>query len=201
MCLESCIGFTGPFADPEIRPYCGEDRYTQPGGSIPRKQFHIIPIGPQLQTLWRSIEGAELMRYRLDCTEKIPAELRVNEGVKVSPYRDFFDGSNYLQAGLDRRMCAGDMVPILSIDGAQLCRMTVSDCWIYIWIDLDIAPESQYKKNRPKYLNSFMFPGLLHLSVIRRDGLRVWGAKDDRVFESDPFMALRKRERFTILLK
>ncbi|KAJ3831073.1 hypothetical protein F5878DRAFT_507534, partial [Lentinula raphanica] len=27
MCINSCVGFTGPFSELEVCPYCGEDRY------------------------------------------------------------------------------------------------------------------------------------------------------------------------------
>ncbi|KAF8987168.1 hypothetical protein BDZ89DRAFT_1173938 [Hymenopellis radicata] len=73
MCYKSCAGFMGPFSHLRICPFCGEDRFTTPDGSIPRKQFQTIPIGPQLQALWRSPEGADAMQYRRVYTQRTVA--------------------------------------------------------------------------------------------------------------------------------
>ncbi|KIM38897.1 hypothetical protein M413DRAFT_75522, partial [Hebeloma cylindrosporum] len=52
MCFNSCVGFTGPFTDEKACPTCGEPRYEENRNTeIPRKQFHTIPLGPQLQAL------------------------------------------------------------------------------------------------------------------------------------------------------
>lgn len=78
------------------------------------------------------------------------------------------------------------MVLLLSIDGAQLYQSKHSDCWIYIWVILDHAPDMYYKKkyilhggfirglNNPKNLDSFMLPGLYHLTTIQKEGLQIW---------------------------
>ncbi|PBK58880.1 hypothetical protein ARMSODRAFT_1009949, partial [Armillaria solidipes] len=202
MCIKSCVGFTGPYKDLTDCPFCGEHRYTQVGGRIPRKQFHTIPIGPQLQALWRSPESAEEMQYRRKYTENVLDELAQSEGVRTSPFRDFFDGSDYLYAVLDGKIKPGDMVLIFSMDGAQLYCMKMSDCWMYIWIILDLSPDVRYQKkhvllggfipgpDKPKNLDSFIFPGLHHLAAIQKDGLTIWNAKDDIVFQSNPFLAL-----------
>lgn len=78
----------------------------------------------------------------------------------------------------------------------------MSDCWIYIWIILDLSPDACYKKKcvlpggfilgpeKLKNLDSFIFPGLHHLAAIQRDRLTVWSALDNTIFESHPFLAL-----------
>lgn len=202
MCIKSCIGFTGPYKDLESCPHCGKHRYTKVSGSIPRKQFNMIPIGPQLQALWRSADSAKEMLYRQNYTERILDELARTEGIHTSPFRDFFDGTNYLYAVLDGKIKPGDMVLIFSMDGAQLYWMKMSDCWIYIWIILDLSPNACYKKKcvlpggfipgpeKLKNLDSFVFPGLHHLAAIQRDGLTVWSALDNTIFKSHPFLAL-----------
>jgi hypothetical protein len=49
MCYNSCVGYTGPFADLDCCPKCRQERYDPlHAGKVPRKQFHTIPIGPQL---------------------------------------------------------------------------------------------------------------------------------------------------------
>ena len=74
---------------------------------------------------------------------------------------------------------------MLSIDGAQLLGNKKSDCWIYIWIILDLAPDERYKvrnilpggvipgPGKPKDLDSFLFPGLAHISALQKEGLHV----------------------------
>ena len=66
MCINSCIGYTGPFVDLECCPMCSQDRYD--AEKAPRKWFHTIPIGLQLQALWHS---PDCIGYRRKYTEKI----------------------------------------------------------------------------------------------------------------------------------
>jgi len=66
--------------------------------------------------------------------------------MRVSPYGDFFDGSDYLDAVGDGNIMSEDVVLMFSIDGAQLYRNKASDCWIYVWVIMDHAPGIRYKK-------------------------------------------------------
>ena len=91
---------------------------------------------------------------------------------------------------------------MLSVDGAQLYRYKMSHCWIYIWVIIDHAPDVRYKKknvlpggfipgpNKPKNLDSFLFPGLHHVSALQREGLSVWNALTGTTHLSYPFFAL-----------
>ncbi|KIM71213.1 hypothetical protein PILCRDRAFT_55084, partial [Piloderma croceum F 1598] len=70
MCINGCLAFTGPFAGLEACLTCGEPRYEQitfanSDGRIKkaRQVFHTMPIGPQLQALWRHPESAARARY------------------------------------------------------------------------------------------------------------------------------------------
>ncbi|KIM36421.1 hypothetical protein M413DRAFT_20524 [Hebeloma cylindrosporum] len=204
MCINSCTGYTGPYSDHTHCPICGESRYeatlNRQGKQIARKQFQTVPIAPQLQALKRSKESALRTEYRQEYTDKILAELRT--GPRKSPFRDFFDGSDYLNSVQSKKIKAGDMVLLLSMDGAQLYRNKASECWMYIWIILDHAPQFRYKKrhilpggfipgpNKPKNLDSFIFPGLYHLASVQNDGLPIWDASRDVTFISNPFLAL-----------
>ncbi|KZP29720.1 hypothetical protein FIBSPDRAFT_815810 [Athelia psychrophila] len=204
MCTNSCMAYTGPFSRDEYCKYCGELRYEEgPGRTrVPRKRFSTLPLAPQLQALWRTPAGADSMGYRERCTQENLAEIARTNGVRESPYRDFFDGRDYLDAVMEDRIVSGDMCLVLSIDGAQLYRNKVSECWIYIWVVLDHAPGVRYKKrhilpggfipgpNKPKNVDSFLFPGLYHLAAIQLEGLKIWNARLDCVFTSHPFLAL-----------
>lgn len=75
------------------------------------------------------------------------------------------------------------MVLVLSMDGAQLYRNKVSECWMYIWIIFDHSPDGRYKKHhiqpggfipgpkKPKNQDSFVFTGLHHLAALQKEGL------------------------------
>ena len=57
---------------------------------------------------------------------------------------------------------------------------------MYIWLLLDLAPDERYKirnilpggiipgPGHPKNIDSFLFPGLAHLSAIQKEGLRLY---------------------------
>jgi hypothetical protein len=205
MCINSCIGFTGPYADDLVCAMCGESRYEAaggPGSKTPRKQFVTIPIGPQLQALWRTPAGAEALGYRDKYVEKLLDELKQNHGVRQSPYRDFFDGRDFLDRYVEGKIRSGDMVLVMSMDGAQLYRNKISECWMYIWIIFDHSPDGRYKKHhiqpggfipgpkKPKNQDSFVFTGLHHLAALQKEGLVIWDAKRKVLFISKPFLAL-----------
>ena len=70
MCVRSCVGFTGLFADLEHCPECGAARYEEKEleesnseRRVPRKVFTTFPVGPQLQARWKHPQTAEAMFY------------------------------------------------------------------------------------------------------------------------------------------
>jgi Transposase family tnp2 len=91
---------------------------------------------------------------------------------------------------------------MLSLDGAQLYEHKASDCWIYIWVIFNHAPDARYKKkhvlpggfipglNKPKNVDSYLFPGLHHLLALQCKGLRVWDASWNIVFVSKLLLGL-----------
>lgn len=205
MCIETCIAYTGPYADRDTCPHCGAPRYdpqklaeTDGAVKIPQRQFYTIPLGPQLQSIWRDPKGAKAMRHRVSETQKILEELR-RTGEQNTWY-DIYSGRDYIEAVQDGKIGNDDMVMMLSIDGAQLYQSKASDCWIYIWVVLDLPPDMRYKKryvipggfipgpNKPKNVDSFIFPGLHHACALTKEGLQVWDAYQDRVFLSKLFI-------------
>ena len=158
MCVDTHVAFTGPFARLEHCPHCGQSRYNEEklakSGSKnkdPWKVFMMFPLGPQLQARWRSPEAAQKMRYRRRKTEEI---LRARAQGEDYVYDDVSCGSDYLDAVEDGRIKVDDTVVVFSVDGAQLCRSKKSDCWIYIWILLDLAPDQRYKIRNSKLCHS-----------------------------------------------
>ncbi|KAF8156747.1 hypothetical protein B0H34DRAFT_630637, partial [Crassisporium funariophilum] len=113
-----------------------------------QRWFVTLPIGPQLQALWRTPEGAQAMRYRLNLMKSMleKAAARPDKKIVLEEYEDIFHGSAYLEAVHLGAIQDNGMVLMLSINGAQLYQSKQSDCWIYIWIILDLAPNLSYKK-------------------------------------------------------
>jgi hypothetical protein len=208
MCINSCAAYTGPLSSFETCPKCGETRYdaaqrAASGGKklVPRQVFHTMPIGPQLQALWRNPDTAISMRYRDIRTQQILEELERSDG-ELHTYSDFLHGSDYLEAVAEGRIKSGDVVLMFSMDGAQLCRNKASDCWMSIWVIFDLAPDGRYKKkcvlpgtiipgpNKPKIFESFLYPGFHHLAALQKEGLSIWDSSRNTLFKSNPFFAL-----------
>lgn len=201
MCVNSCLSFTGPFAHLQACPVCNQDRFNVLD-CAPRQRHMTLPISTQMQALFRSPSSADAMQYRRQYTAQIHNELVNNDWTKTSPYRDIFDGLDYLQAVIDHDIEDNDIVLMLSIDGAQLYQHKASDCWIYIWVVMDLAPSERYKKkhilpggfipgpSKPKNLDSFLFTGLFHLAAVQKEGLSIWNALTGDYFVSKLFFIL-----------
>ena len=207
MCANSCLAYTGPFRDLEACPICSEPRFDQfrlqsSSGKerIPRQEFHTIPIGPQIQALYRSPESASHAHYLREERSCVLSELENADG--LDQYSDVLHGTDLITAFQDGRIREDDIVLMFSIDGAQLYAMKNSACWIYIWVLLNLSPTEQYKKNRvfiggfipgpnnPKNIDSFLLPGLQHLVALQNERLRIWDAALQRELESNIFLAL-----------
>ncbi len=68
MCPNTCMAYTGPFSELSSCTKCSTPRYNPEvlatsGGirKVPQRRFVTLPIGPQLQALWRTPEGARNM--------------------------------------------------------------------------------------------------------------------------------------------
>lgn len=95
-----------------------------------------------------------------------------------------------------------DLVLMMSFDGAQLYANKASDCWIFIWVIFDRAPDGKYIKksvlpggfitgpNKPKNPDSYLFPSLHHLSGLQKEGLCMWDASQKRIATCHPFLCL-----------
>ena len=208
MCVKSCVGFTGPFADLEQCPNCGAARYEEKDleesngeRKVPRKVFTTFPVGPQLQARWKHPQTAKNMFYRWDRTQ----ELRRERGESNDPpdiYDDILCGESYLNLVDDGTIDEYDTVLMLSIDGAQLYEHKESNCWIYIWILVDLGPDKRYKirsilpggvipgPGSPKDFDSFLFPGLAHVSALQREGLQIWDSYHRRRARTFLFLLL-----------
>lgn len=194
MCVKSCLGFTGPYANLEHCPNCGEGRYDEKeleesGGErkVPRKVFTTFPVGPQLQARWKHPQTAKDMHYRWEKTQELQQE-RAGSDEPLDLFDDILCGQSYLDLVDEGHVNEYDTVLMLSMDGAQLYQSKKSDCWIYIWILVDLGPDKRYKirnilpggvipgPESIKDFDSFLFPGLAHISALQREGLPLWDA-------------------------
>ena len=87
-----------------------------------------------------------------------------------------------------------------SIDSAQLYEDKESDCWITIWLVINLSPTCRYRKTcvlpsafipgpkKPKILDSFMVIGLHHLSVLQKEGLAVWNSFRNEVLHPNLYL-------------
>ncbi len=87
MCKNSCLAFTGPFANLDFCPKCNEPKLC-PYTKKPQQEFHTILLGPILQALWRDASSAKQFYYRRWKTWEIIRELQANSG-NLSSYDDF----------------------------------------------------------------------------------------------------------------
>ncbi|KAG1845763.1 hypothetical protein C8R48DRAFT_551450, partial [Suillus tomentosus] len=140
-CINSCAAFVGPWANLDACPTCGEPRYDQ-------KWLE-----------WSHGRSARSMRYGNERTQQIFDEIHRNDGF-IDAYDDILTGSAYLDAVRVGRIKPGDMVLMISIDGAQLYESKMSDCWMYIWIIVDHSPERLRHYKKKHVLPEGVIPGL-----------------------------------------
>lgn len=200
MCKNSCLAFTGPFANLDSCPKCDEPKLC-PITKKPQQEFHTILLGPILQALYRDASSAKKFYYRRWKTWELIRELQAKFG-NLSSYDDFFCGSDYLENVRSGKYKDNDIILMLSIDGAQLYAHKASDCWIYIWVLMDLSPDERYMKrfvlpggfipgpNKLKIVDSYLFPGLHHVCALQREGLVIWDAYKNEQFTSQLIIAL-----------
>ena len=200
MCINSCVAYTGPLLSLQNCPNCGEPRYeeTSSGKRAARQRFISIPLGPQIQALYRSPESADHMHYCACITWKILQELDENNG-EIKVYEDVYHGEDYLAAVRRGDIGENNIVLMFSLDGAQLYRDKASDCWFFIFINLNLPPELRFKKefiitagfvpgpNKPVNIESFLLPTFRHFSALQRDGLKVWDARRQEEYVAHPY--------------
>ena len=133
MCINSCVAYTGPFLSLKACPICLEPQYDEfklcsSGGKeqIAHQEFHTIPIGPQLQALYRKPGSAVHAHYLHK--ERECVLLEINRMGCLNRYSDVLHSSDIIEAFWD--LCIGEdnIVLMFSIDGVQLYAMKASAC-------------------------------------------------------------------------
>ncbi|PPR00725.1 hypothetical protein CVT24_000949 [Panaeolus cyanescens] len=184
-CVDSCVCFSGPYANLRNCPICGKDRF-KPNGH-PRKYFDYLPLIPRLKAKLRNRQVSEEMLYRSQ---------HVHEPGKV---KDVYDGSLYRSLlskvvpdssppnnffSDDRDIALG-----LSTDGFSPFDRRDKTCWPILLFNYNLPPETRFKKEncinvgtipgplKPKDWDSFCFALFeelvrLEIGVEAYDGLR-----------------------------
>ncbi|KAF7761992.1 hypothetical protein Agabi119p4_9984 [Agaricus bisporus var. burnettii] len=200
MCPNSCIAFTGPLDCEDTCYECGTLRWDPAvtDKKVATAKFSTITLGTQLQSFYASSEVARLMQYRWEKTQPILAQIQRGEDIQFDVYDDIFSGYDYAHLVKSGTVDGNTILLMLSIDGAQLYEHRASDCWMLIWVILELSPALRYKKRyvlpagiipgpgKPKNLDTFLFPGLYHISALQREGLRVWDAALNSVVSKRP---------------
>ena len=124
MCINTCVGFTGPYADVEECPNCGEPRFDQKElaesegrRKVPRKVFTTFLVGPQIQARWKNPRTAQDMLYQWERTKDL-----LREWLDMGKHPGFLDdilcGDAFLTLADDGQINKYDTVLMLSLDGA-----------------------------------------------------------------------------------
>ncbi len=200
MCPHSCITYTGLYAHLDRCPKCKEheERYEIIAGKhVPRHTFGTHPLGLQAQALYTSADSVERMHHCAEALKKLQEAMDADEAPDVAD--DCFFGSDYLDAA-GKTIKPEDLTLMFLVDGAQLYKMKQSDCWIYVWVLLDMSPKDRYKKgyvlpgvvlpgpNKLQDLNSFLLPGLYHIAALQNEGLKIWDASWQHTFVTHPII-------------
>jgi hypothetical protein len=205
MCPKSCLAFTGPFAALESCPMCDTSRWDQARlratngrTKVAAQTFTTLLLGPQLQALYRHPDSAQNMRYFYNRVQEVLADLTQTGEIPV--FDDIAMGHDAIGAVLDGDIKENDIVLMVSLDGAQLYESKQSDCWMYIWVVVNLSPDKRYRKahvrpggfipgpNKPKNLDSFLVVGLHHLAALQNEGLVIWDSSRDVTFTSDLYL-------------
>ncbi|KAG6819020.1 hypothetical protein H0H93_016276 [Arthromyces matolae] len=208
MCINSCHAFTGPYADLDKCSICNEPRYDpdqleKHGTKVPRQEACTFLLGPQIQTLRRSKQGAQEMLYLDSKIKDVFETLDTLDDDGDMVYDDIVCGSDILEFVEHVKFTEKDTLVSFSIDGVQLYQSKKSDTWIAIWKIENYSPDVRFKDkkifpcttipgpNKPKVVDSFTFRALYHLSALQREncghGIPVWDEKVESIIHSRIF--------------
>jgi hypothetical protein len=89
-CPNTCMAFTGPFEDMETCLECGTSRWnptilqnSNGNRKVPAREFLTIPLGPQLQALYRSPEVTNEMLYLQEKIKRIKEATGSRQGINI----------------------------------------------------------------------------------------------------------------------
>jgi hypothetical protein len=174
VCTNSCMAFTGQFANDSSCHYCTTSRYINDDlqKRKPRKVLSYFPLIDRFKIQYNDPTRSQLLRYR--------HEYVTNENYNNLNIGDVFDGNLYKELveieGLFQNEC--DIALIGSTDGYQIFRQKTDDCWVIMFINANLPPSERVKKEnllistiipgpkQPKNFNSFLQPVFDELKLL-----------------------------------
>jgi hypothetical protein len=196
-CVNSCVAYTGSYANKELCPHCPEPRYKPhprfPDQRVARRQFQYIPLIPRLIALYRNPTMAHKLRYR---------SLRQ---VAEDTITDIFEGDFYRRL-LGRRVTVRaetlehryfskptDIALGLSTDGFGPFKSRKQTCWPLILFNYNLPPSIRTQlehilcvgvipgPNAPKELTTYLEPLVDELEDLAR-GVPAFDTVDGHTF-------------------
>ncbi|KAL0057164.1 hypothetical protein AAF712_016206, partial [Marasmius tenuissimus] len=197
MCLSTCIGYSGPYELLKECLFCAAPQ-EDPIEKHPQT-FKTMLLAFVMQALHRDPMIAKEMLYLQDRMPKLLEEYEehgyITEIDHIACREDVED------VFWDGKIQADDTVIMMSLNGCQLYKNKTSDCWMYGFVLVNLFPDKRYKKkyfipssifpgpNNLKVMESFLYIGLRHISVVANaGGLRLWDAYQDKMIKSRIFI-------------
>ena len=182
-CKNSCIAYTGVYADLENCPLCNEPRRNKKNVTI--RTFDLIPITHRLRLQFANPARAKALR-------EYPQSLQENTWDGV---RDYWDGElhkEHKSKGFfaDHR----DIALGFTTDGLQLFTVGTDSVWPLLLVNLNLKPEERFKKhnlllcgiipgpNNPKDIHSFLRPIVEELKALATGIENVYDAYTKEIF-------------------
>jgi len=135
-CIDSCIAFTGRYAELKECPICEQPRYD--GRNKPQKTFDYIPLVHRLRLLWANPDQARTMKdYRHSA----------DEDSRTGQIGDYWNGALHQEHVRDGFFSnEHDMALSFSTDGLQLFTVGQYSVWPLLIINLNLPPAIRVKK-------------------------------------------------------
>lgn len=168
-CTNSCVCYTGVYADRNTCPKCNEPRYNTCGK--PRKQFTYIPLIPRLRAAAANPTYASRMQYRSQGHTHIPDQIT-----------DIFDGHHYCQLKNQQITINDQSLPAwyfrdprdialgLSTDGFGPFKRRTQTAWPIVMFNYNLPPDDRFHDDeviamgdipgpkKPWDIDSFLYP-------------------------------------------
>jgi len=134
------------------------------------------------------------MMYLQEKISEVQRKLRNGEDINI--HDDIATGTQLIDALHKGRIQPFNSLFMQSLDGTQIYQDKNSDSWIMIYILFIVCPGLRYKKglvlpggiiagpNNLVNMESFLFPGLYHISALQKEGLQIWDALNQTYFQA-----------------
>lgn len=196
MCINSCMLFAGKYSSYSRCLYCRHPRLHL--NKKPYKQFHYLPLIPQVQALYSNTTSTKNMRY---CHEHqddntYRADGRISDVYDSNLYRNLRQSEVVVEGeGLGHKFFSDerDVLVACMMDGFQVFKRAKHTAWPLILINMNLDPAIRYQwenmicvglipgPRKPKNFNSFMWVYTEELKEAAH-GVSTYDAEADGLF-------------------